>query len=555
MNARSSWSDDGRWLAYGHGSITLKDVDSGAVFPIGPGYTPVFAGNKLVYATLADVREVDPLTRATRQLLPHTLSDMQGGGGSWVGVKRPNLHWSDGTVTLSSGCGAVFGTSKGWTDGYGGARPGETPRAVIVNGVKVHGGDSVELRTPDGKTWTWRGVGYTTCIRTDGMNRTLAGPDAVWPVPVLGPDGSLWILERDGNDTHTRLWLREGVTADAILVSDTGPAGYPSICWRKDHFQVAWSGAHGIEHTTVSPDAPRFDLTAQPIVAIGRPMRLAFFEFTPAVLPSNADLVQVSTWEWSLMQGGRKVGVYVSGEPDGDLTALERSIAKVSGRGVPVYAYWPRALQGGRLPRGCDVTVVEGYQRKGETLAAFETGLRAAVRRCGRAAIACACYTSNATLSNDLTALVPVYARVAKDMPNVEDLLVFSGSGRPTGYQDHPEVHGLWRQLLAGIPSAPPLPSKPPTPKPPTPPAPVPPVERPAPMFPTDDELTDFTNRLEAKYRDELHRAPVATAVDPLGRGRWTYDYALHRQAGQSHNAAWDKVNFTINEIAGIPNP
>ena len=71
--------------------------------------------------------------------------------------------------------------------------------------------------------------------------------------------------------------------------------------------------------------------------------------------------------------------------------------------------------------------------------------------------------------------------------------------------------------------------------------------------FPTDAEFTDFTTRLEAIYRDEMGRPAETTHVDPLGRGRWTSDYVLHRQHGLSHNKAWAKVDAEIRQIAGLP--
>ena len=71
--------------------------------------------------------------------------------------------------------------------------------------------------------------------------------------------------------------------------------------------------------------------------------------------------------------------------------------------------------------------------------------------------------------------------------------------------------------------------------------------------FPSDAEFTDFTAKLEAIYREEMGRTAEDTYVDPLGRGRWTYDYAIHRQAGLSHAAAWAKVDAEIRRIAGLP--
>lgn len=73
--------------------------------------------------------------------------------------------------------------------------------------------------------------------------------------------------------------------------------------------------------------------------------------------------------------------------------------------------------------------------------------------------------------------------------------------------------------------------------------------------FPTDAEFIDFTDNLEVLYRDTLQRGAEPTHVDALGRGRWTYDYAQHRQAGLTHAAAWAKVESTIRAIAGLPIP
>jgi hypothetical protein len=70
----------------------------------------------------------------------------------------------------------------------------------------------------------------------------------------------------------------------------------------------------------------------------------------------------------------------------------------------------------------------------------------------------------------------------------------------------------------------------------------------------TDAEFADFARRLDAKYRDDLGRAPEPTYVDPLGRSRWTSDY-LTLRASQGHEAAWSEVNRRINAIIGLPPP
>ena len=105
-------------------------------------------------------------------------------------------------------------------------------------------------------------------------------------------------------------------------------------------------------------------------------------------------------------------------------------------------------------------------------------------------------------------------------------------------------------------PAVPPIvippPIEPPVEPPTEPIPPIPPV-RPPVAFPSHAEFLDLTAKLDALYRDEMQRPADASHVDPLGRGRWPYDYAVHRQNGLSHAAAWAKVDAEIRRIAGLP--
>lgn len=225
--------------------------------------------------------------------------------------------------------------------------------------------------------------------------------------------------------------------------------------------KACWSiteaeGPTSIRERVIDLSRPTVDLR-RPVemTKIDRPLWCGFFEFEPATLPGNCELVQWSTWQWRLMAGGRQVAVYVSGEPDGSLPSLETNIAKVKPQGVPVIAYWPRSLQAGPVPKGADWVGVESYRSKDDSLSTCEAKVRAAVAKCPKAVLIAQCYTSNTTLTADLASLVPVYARIAKECANVVGILTFSGSGRPTGLQDHPEVKPLWQELADGIPSPP----------------------------------------------------------------------------------------------------
>lgn len=236
----------------------------------------------------------------------------------------------------------------------------------------------------------------------------------------------------------------------------------------------------------------------EPIPAIGRPLWMGWFEFPASVslAPCNCVLhvTQGAPWLNLTALDGQVIARYVAGDPDGDMEALEWSIArgKADGMGYPVIAYWTRRGQAVRVPAGVDILGVEAYRGVDESVAQFEARLDRACQ-VGLPVIPLAqCYTSNRTQTDDLLSIVPVVGRVARRHANVIGIVGFSGSGRPTGYQDHPEVHGAWRELFAGITGVPVSPVSPPSPKPePVTPSPTPvPVPVPASRFPRARSLS-----------------------------------------------------------------
>ncbi len=192
------------------------------------------------------------------------------------------------------------------------------------------------------------------------------------------------------------------------------------------------------------------------IVRIGRPMWLVWFTGSTANLPGNA-YADVKATKFVHTMQGQPFWTYVAGNPDSDLGSLNQAIADAKKYGLPVVAYWTQRAQQVGLPEGADVVMVEAYRRVGESLAAFDARVRAAVARVPVAAVCCQCYTSNTDYDPDLQALPGIYSRIARDCTNVVGLFVFSGNGRPTGLQDHPEVRDEWEQVFAGIPGPPPV--------------------------------------------------------------------------------------------------
>jgi hypothetical protein len=70
--------------------------------------------------------------------------------------------------------------------------------------------------------------------------------------------------------------------------------------------------------------------------------------------------------------------------------------------------------------------------------------------------------------------------------------------------------------------------------------------------FPPRDELLAFRTRLEARYRDDLHGAAAATAVDLEGDVVWVQEYLRYRVYQCSHQEATARV---MTEVDGNPAP
>jgi hypothetical protein len=296
-------------------------------------------------------------------------------------------------------------------------------------------------------------------------------------------------------------------------------------------------------HCTILTWGSLDELRAMPTVLdmprIGRPLWLAWLTFgAPEIAPpANADL-RVDADMLVRALDGRVIAQYVAAEADGTYAGLEAAIAaaRVKRPGVPVLAYWPWKLQGGPIPTS-EYVGIEAYRPNDVPLATFSQRLYDLAQRCPRPWLIAQCYTSNEYNTKDLLSLVPVYARLCQTLPSIVGIAAFSGSGRKTGYQDHPEVWDAWRTLFAGITGAPtiadpvpagpvdlpPAPSEHPAPA--TPPS-TPPVA--APLTPPEPSpflthahpfggLMEIFLKVAGKYTG-VDPHPITSRIDEHGR-------------------------------------
>lgn len=283
-----------------------------------------------------------------------------------------------------------------------------------------------------------------------------------WPVRV---DGALWIWNAS-DDVQGGLVMgrRLGELNPIVLRNFPAVAVHARYQPATRLWVVAGNNDKGgLQVRWVPMDAPREVLVMprEPIVRIGRPMWGGFYvgrsgaawpwgtDTPPDSLPGNCYL-QIPDGLVCRMDGTPFLR-YVTGSPDGDADAIERAIVAAP-KDLPIMAYVPHGV---RLP-SADVTLgLECYLLAGETTGTFEANRRR-ILDSGRPCWAITqCFTSNPRFTTDLRLLPPVVARLARDYQNLKGICAFNGSGRATGYQDHPEVHNDWRELFAGIPSAP----------------------------------------------------------------------------------------------------
>lgn len=218
-----------------------------------------------------------------------------------------------------------------------------------------------------------------------------------------------------------------------------------------------------------TPMVPFGAAPVYPITAINKKMYLAFFSGFPAATggwdtnddpvgpwpPGNAFLEGDSTSRALLTPEGQRIGTYIVG---GSVEEIEAKAAACTD--IPVCYWdsrrWPRMPN---LPDGAWLCG-QAYRNASEPIANFEADILSilqmhiAERPNLKHVSVPQCYTSNSDMTTDLKSVVSVISRIASALP-LHAILPFSGNGRKTGLQDHPEVRPLWEELFSTITGVP----------------------------------------------------------------------------------------------------
>ena len=302
----------------------------------------------------------------------------------------------------------------------------------------------------------------------------------------------------------------------------------PDARWLGATVKVAWSRRQGerpedLVTTAIDPSVPWVDLERQATVPpIGRPCWLAWFEFgRPSPLPPGNGYIPVTPgaiYAPVRAVDAEKIALFVTASNDSDLDELNTNcrVAKAANPLYDTLAYWTRQAQAVGVPQA-DIAGVEAYMLAGEPPAAFMLRVQRAVRVVRRAWLIARCDTSNVSLTQDVRAVVPLYAQLARNHRNIEGIAVFCGGpGRSpaTSWDGHPEVHGPWRELAGGISGVPVIIQ--PEPPPPTPPSPEPPMAKSHDQVKADvTELIRFYNAPDGLNRQARGLPAPLIVTDP----------------------------------------
>lgn len=430
-----------------------------------------------------------------------TVIDHAGGANGIAGGGGRALWWRAGGGVL----GDVNNPERRITllDGDergGGALDGTlaTTSNPDCRGLWLHRADAtiLEVRNPDGSVFTGPAYNVQVLDRNTAVWDDRAGHAGSTGID-LGEMLPALRVRVAGNWRvyYTGQW---GVVAHPLNRLDQGRvvagpgvnAFYHEAFERDGRLYVGYSTGPGeLPEEAVVVDATSLPITnlrtaqpPKPMPIIGRDCWLGFYVgdpngpggwFTDAPktsCPGNAYL-DVITSTYRRKSDGAVIAGFIHGAPiNGDVEAGMQSLeqqAAASDPSRPVILYWD-ARHWPRKPAAPSHAwlCAQANRLKDEPVHLFEADVKSELVRLGEwyqdafLVLSGQCYTSNAAQTSDLASIPPVVAALTKADVWVTAILVFSGTGRATGLQDHPEVRPNWEELFAGItgePGGPPM--------------------------------------------------------------------------------------------------
>lgn len=282
------------------------------------------------------------------------------------------------------------------------------------------------------------------------------------PIPIDTPQG-LWVLSQ----AYGGFILRLFGTSIGYKFENDGQTFYPDAVFDGlTGIKVAYTDQNGFGTDRIfNLTDKRIDLRSSSSIPanvppINKKCWVGWFEFNqpPSVLPPGNCLVAIRYNDSGSIKdySGRQIAVWCDG------ISVEDVENKCASTFYPCVAYWdtrkwPEINGETHYPtlKPQDYLSIQAYCRVDENAVIFENSMRTTIEKVPdtypKIALVCQCYTSNDSLTNNLSSLVPVFARLARDYPRVTMLLMFTDQGRATGLNDHQELLPLYQQLFSGV--------------------------------------------------------------------------------------------------------
>ena len=315
---------------------------------------------------------------------------------------------------------------------------------AVVHGLRLEDGQTIILRTETRPT----GIAHL-----NGDHPVFVDENRLSEPGMLNPvrSGALTVGEGPVSGLLAKIQPRFGqILGGECFVprcADLGEDRYAAVTW-----------GPGVGATLVifepADIQPITEVPVEPIPDVNRKLWFGAYDRDQnGTFPSNCR-IRWSPTEPAVLEtlDGKDLAYYVSGVPDGDPEAIELACvaAKLLVPKLPVLAYVPGGVP---FPPSADWIGLEAYHKTWETLQHFELAIRSRASQAARPVVLIGqCYTSNAHNTKELRPLVPVFGRFLRDVSNCIGFVAFSaGHWRATGFEDHPEVHGLYQQLSRTI--------------------------------------------------------------------------------------------------------
>jgi len=421
---------------------------------------------------------------------PTGVFEISGGGDRWIAITEGEQRESlligslgaipragfghvaaDGTIAFKT----IYQSDRGvtivppWAVGRWPPKPNAVwPTDVPDGWIMVPDAFPVDIQALPGGRAIWRGGAYGRAAvhpyYSDAMGVQLVRVGSedfllYWSnaraALVFQPDGAMegYILETDG----------QGFNSHVI-----GGTQYATIVWSKTQgeapqdlvkLHVNRQGVQFLIDWHPARPVPTWGPLTIPLPVLTRATWITWFEFAQGpTAPGNGHLLVrgfsgpiakpfILAPELEGKVSGQVLGAFCGGSTVEEIETHAREVAAAGYRPVAYWdsRVWPRWPS---LPPGSWLCL-QAYCRNGEPPAAFEASLRGILRDAPDLPIVLVCqqYTSNASLTSDIKPLIPVFLTLANEFARIVALAPFSGYGRATGYNDHPEIYGDWETI------------------------------------------------------------------------------------------------------------